>query len=432
MGHRLTILKGVYDIKIKQDIPMDSDHYIPLCKETTEPCWCTLADTFKAAEASVQDQTATQDDIARIIQSIKMRDERIVQAESELRRVTDEYRKLREELLPVFRMAKDRSQPLPFQPSASGYSPDYHNHNEGLTSPVTSQAPLEKGSGNTSRKFPTQKLFLGSTPKTNSPTHIPHSIPEGKPLSDTTTLDPSAAVTLASNHLAAQTINGIPPASSPNQINLPSPTSPSIYNNQQPLPPHIYSRPNGNSQPSARPVYAHPTDDSHSSLAPTLVGLERDRSNPTPTPTGSNRQPRQPDELPPPYSSAQKEPPSVDIVKKFRVSVDDPCYKVLPAALKKYNINAPWRQYSLYIVYGDQERCLGLDEKPLELFKQLNLEGRKPMFMLRRHATPTEGHSGPSATGGTGSAGFDPATGLSALRGHQSSIQLTQLPGGVL
>ncbi|CAG9949987.1 unnamed protein product [Clonostachys rosea f. rosea IK726] len=28
-------------------------------------------------------------------------------------------------------------------------------------------------------------------------------------------------------------------------------------------------------------------------------------------------------------------------------------------ALKKYQINAPWDQYALYIVYGDQERCLG-------------------------------------------------------------------------
>ena len=30
--------------------------------------------------------------------------------------------------------------------------------------------------------------------------------------------------------------------------------------------------------------------------------------------------------------------------------MDDPCYKVLPAALKKYQINAPCDQYALYIV----------------------------------------------------------------------------------
>lgn len=63
-------------------------------------------------------------------------------------------------------------------------------------------------------------------------------------------------------------------------------------------------------------------------------------------------------------------------------------------ALKRYNITDDWRQYALYIVHGDQERCLGLEEKPLLLFKQLDKEGRKPMFMLRRHASPQEGWSG--------------------------------------
>lgn len=75
--------------------------------------------------------------------------------------------------------------------------------------------------------------------------------------------------------------------------------------------------------------------------------------------------------------------------------MEDPCYKVLPAALKKYNINAPWEHYALYIVYGDQERCLELNEKPLILFKQLDKEGKKPMFMLRK----TTAH--PDAAGGT-------------------------------
>lgn len=32
VGHRLTILKSVYDVKKAQDVPVESDHYIPLCK----------------------------------------------------------------------------------------------------------------------------------------------------------------------------------------------------------------------------------------------------------------------------------------------------------------------------------------------------------------------------------------------------------------
>jgi hypothetical protein len=76
--------------------------------------------------------------------------------------------------------------------------------------------------------------------------------------------------------------------------------------------------------------------------------------------------------------------PSVEIFKFFRVSMDDPCYKVLPAALKKYNIKESWEHYALYIVYGDQERYLQLNEKPLILFKQLHKKGKEPMFMLRK------------------------------------------------
>ncbi len=37
VGHRLTILKGVYDIKVKQEIPIDSDHYIPPCARESPP-----------------------------------------------------------------------------------------------------------------------------------------------------------------------------------------------------------------------------------------------------------------------------------------------------------------------------------------------------------------------------------------------------------
>jgi hypothetical protein len=32
VGHRLTILKAVYEMKIRQNVPMDPDDYVPLCK----------------------------------------------------------------------------------------------------------------------------------------------------------------------------------------------------------------------------------------------------------------------------------------------------------------------------------------------------------------------------------------------------------------
>lgn len=91
----------------------------------------------------------------------------------------------------------------------------------------------------------------------------------------------------------------------------------------------------------------------------------------------------------PSRSTPSSSPSSLDIFKSFRVSIEDPTYKILPAALKKYNIIAPWEEYALFIVYGDEERCVAMDEKPLLLFKQLDKEGKKPLFMLRRISTPS-------------------------------------------
>ncbi len=296
--------------------------------------------------------------------------------------------------------------------------------------PPVSHGASGKSGTNLSRKLSKKSIILGSTPKNNSPTHIPQPIPEGKPYTDHSNLDPSAAALAASSHLTASMTGGSQPSQSPNQISMPSPTSPNAYHNTTTLASRQYGREAAPSN-SNRTMYPHAEESlqhiSYSSSATTAVNGDRDRSNPTPTPTSSRRPARQED----PPGSAGHEPHSVEIFKSFRVSLEDPCHKVLPAALKKYNINADWRQYSLYIVYGDQERCLGLDERPLILFKQLDKEGRKPMFMLRRHAAPVEGHSGPIYNA-PGSAGLESGLGSGNSlggRGYQSSIQL---PGGVL
>lgn len=48
--------------------------------------------------------------------------------------------------------------------------------------------------------------------------------------------------------------------------------------------------------------------------------------------------------------------------------------------------------YALYISYQNKERCLSAFEKPLAVFKQLEKEGLKPAFMLKKHATPMMGY----------------------------------------
>lgn len=309
--------------------------------------------------------TATQDDIARIIESIRIRDSRIMSAELELRalrdhfdRISEENRKLREDTLPVLRMVKERSQ-LPPTPA------------DGMGTPPADIKPEKIGSG-LSRKFSTKKLFLGGAPKNPSPT-----------IHESSTLDPSAAALAAQSHL-----NPSLGQNSPNQIPQPSPTSPA-YTSSQAISsgPRIFPR---DTASSTRPSYIEDARQSHVSHAPSTLTASQStrRTAATPVPQQQQQQEDPPNSAPLPRSTREKDNPQVEIFKSFRVSIEDPCHKVLPVALQRYNINDDWRQYSLYIVYGDQERCLGLEEKPLMLFKQLEREGGKPMFMLRKHAAP--------------------------------------------
>ncbi|KAG2344090.1 hypothetical protein BDR05DRAFT_962379 [Suillus weaverae] len=87
-------------------------------------------------------------------------------------------------------------------------------------------------------------------------------------------------------------------------------------------------------------------------------------------------------------SSRPSRQDSTDNLKSFKVSLEDPTWKVLPAALKKYKINNDhWQNYAMFICYGSPgnriERCLSYDEKPLLLFQKLKDAKKNPVFMLK-------------------------------------------------
>jgi hypothetical protein len=396
VGHRLTILKSVYEIKVRQQVPLDVDHYIPLCMFPL-PAWSIdFMLTVQTAADQSMNETASQDDLARLIQSIQRRDETIITVQAEMRRLAEDYRRLREEILPVIKFAKDRSQPLPPPTSTSQSSDTYHDGTT-LTSPSQLTLVDNPSSSKLSRAFSKRTYGGGTTPKTNSPTHIPPSVYEGRNYPDGASLDPSAAALAASSHLTASMNGG-----TQHSPGVPSPTSPHTIQHQT-LNPRSYSQPSSNSR--------------HDQAVEIQRSLSRaDRHTP-------NQQPPR-TETPSSASRTENrntgEPSSVEIFKSFRVSWEDPCYKVLPAALKKYNIHSDPKNYALYIVYGDQERCLALDEKPLLLFKQLEKEGRKPMFMLRK-IHPDNPTTYPPTSSAPNSAGFE--------GGRQGQINL---PGGVL
>ncbi|CAR23832.1 Ste50p [Lachancea thermotolerans CBS 6340] len=72
-------------------------------------------------------------------------------------------------------------------------------------------------------------------------------------------------------------------------------------------------------------------------------------------------------------------------LKHMRASKEDSCERVLKSAMKRHNLSEQdWRQYVLVICYGDQERILELDEKPVLMFKNLKQQGLHPAIMLRQ------------------------------------------------
>jgi len=318
--------------------------------------------------------------------------------EQDLRNLRNDFLKLREDMLPALRLAKDAQQPLPNVNNGASY--------EGSTISPPAPTPPTGGQamGGLDRKYSTKRIVLGP-PKTSSPsyTQTTHntSIVEH-------TLNPTDAARRAvqsSSHLAAANGSGAN-ATSPSypSPNMPSPTSPPTTMSG----PTLGSRTYRGEQPT-------PSSTSRSTFENDQYrdrDRDRDRDREK-QPSSAPRGPRTP-APDTPGSNA-----SVEIFKSFRVSMDDPCYKVLPAALKKYQINAPWDQYALYIVYGDQERCLGLDEKPLILFKELDKEGKKPMFMLRKTnnaqvdvSSEAPGSAGLSAAARGAATGYDPPGGI--------------------
>ncbi|KAI7165803.1 hypothetical protein KC324_g12363, partial [Hortaea werneckii] len=350
VGHRLTILKAVYEHKVRSGIKIEEGDYVPL-----------------SAEGDKADMYANQDDIARIIESIKLRDQRIIAAEQELRalksdldRIYDENRKLREETLPIMRLVKDQRTPLPDPAGGTIPSPrDVDPPKQENLAP----APKETKGSSLSRKFSTKKLFLGGAPKNPSPTHPPQShTPQPREVRDDpggSHLEASAAAMAASSHLTASMTN----QQSPTGQQL-SPTSPA-YSSHAPssggsyhppgsaaarsfpreAPRHAYNLHNADDNPtgySSNSQWSQATtnlgerEPPGSARIPTDRGPSR-RQAPTPSP----REEETPQTAPLPRdrerdrdrsntTGVDRDNPQVEIFKSFRVSIEDPCKVVLP------------------------------------------------------------------------------------------------------
>ncbi|KAF9453601.1 hypothetical protein P691DRAFT_658207 [Macrolepiota fuliginosa MF-IS2] len=120
-----------------------------------------------------------------------------------------------------------------------------------------------------------------------------------------------------------------------------------------------------------------------SSVQPTSTTTDKQRQS-----SQSSQPPSVTDSPNPNQSLKPQRQESTDNLKSFKVSLEDPTWKVLPAALKKYRINNDtWKNYAMFICYGSSgnriERCLSYDEKPLLLFQKLKDSKKNPVFMLK-------------------------------------------------
>ena len=309
VGHRLTILKAVYEQKMRAGVKIEEGDYIPL-----------------SAEGEKSEMNATQDDIARIIESLRQRDQRIQHAEKELRdmrdyleRISDENRKLREETLPIMRLVKDQRTPLPDPSGGTIPSPRETDPTNRLMEQIQN-----KGSS-LSRKFSTKKLFLNKDgTKQNSPTHAPSTSREVRD-DGGSHLEASAAAMAASSHLTASMTS----QTSPNSVHghQLSPTSPAYSTH---VPPSTTSRSfpqhnqrGYNTENDASYANNHYSQASTLAEEPPRSARQQDRAR-RQAPTPSPREEATPD------PGKDRDNPQVEIFKSFRVSIDDPCRVVLP------------------------------------------------------------------------------------------------------
>ena len=424
IGQRLAILSAIYRLKQQHGISIQDGDWIP-----------------KAVEA--QEQATTSLSTAHMVQALRQRDDRIRLLESQILRLADYLGRFQQDMASVARhvgvKAHSIDNPITLvsnslyshhSSESSGNSMSAFGSNSDLSSTAGSSLPMESP---TSRNFgglvspsrsgftyPAGHAMSGFKPATVASARS-DSISGNSPMTPTTAAA-QAYASSSSNSAAAADISPTQSTRSATPTSLGSqpgyPTQLPQQPQQQPLsagsasmvsPTRRLAHQNSLAQPDvagpSRPragslgaatalstagstsPFANGGSGSTSSTVPTTTTERDDRKDVAPAAEPSPKSTVVPTTGPSSTASttANANTGSSDSnpYKSFRVTLDDPCYKVLPAALKKYKINDDWRKYALFICYGKTERCLSYDEKPLLLFQKLKENEQSPVFMLR-------------------------------------------------
>ncbi|OAV94839.1 hypothetical protein PTTG_26839 [Puccinia triticina 1-1 BBBD Race 1] len=318
VGKRLTILKAIYKLKLKEDIPIEDGHWTPplgdLEQEHSEP------DTHSDASPILATPPANPHPPARQRDSISLlRDQRIKNLESDVRSIKQELHSLSARFLSLAS--------TPNSPSAA------------ILEPIPRTGPTRAQDRHMREESICQLDIHDPSPVSPAPSHTNPTIP--------------------SSH------------EDPKPSQPPSPALSSTTNPSQEI---LYTQPFNQDQSPTKEVLKISTTPKPAERP--VTKSEKQTLNLNSVNSNNTNSLKEKEE-----SSKARE--ASNPYKSFRVTLEDPCYKVLPAALKKYKINEHYKNYVLFICYGKQERCLSYEEKPLLLFQKLKEANQNPVFTLR-------------------------------------------------
>ncbi|WRT63951.1 uncharacterized protein IL334_000878 [Kwoniella shivajii] len=361
LGHRLNLLRAVWELKKDQGIEFGEDDWKPQEAEEAE----------KVMQSSVE----------RLLDLIMEQHERLIHLEKEQGRMLFA---LEENGIPI-------PIPIPIPPNPAdgeirGIPGMDGKGNLGRIGSLRGREVKERtidneengaGPSRTRRASATFPPSLASSTNTNTNTNT--NAPVAPNTSDTPTFQDSFTPT---------TVTSSYPFDSPlAQIRGEEKDRDKSHNGNRPQPiqpppmARMISGPISSSSLTSPPPYPSHSQ-SQSLIPPKSLGqpISSSGTSPTPTPipsgSGSTSAPSD-------KAKSQANAEARSAAKSFRVTLEDPCWKVLPAALKKYKINDDWKLYALFICFDNTERCLSYDEKPLLQFQKLKETGHRPVFMLR-------------------------------------------------
>ncbi|KAH8920761.1 RA-domain-containing protein [Atractiella rhizophila] len=407
VGQRLAVLKGVYTLKIRDDVPIEEGHWVPP-SDDVDPNAC--------------DSPLGAIPPKRLISMFRERDDRIALLESRLQQFEKEFGRLRHKTTPSRsggRNGKSHSNHAHTISSGTNSSLNTEEHatSFGTHSPEGGEDDDEEGTLRTGSRFHQQQLGFSSSPTS------PAVSPGFKEDSLRVPLKAKSSMTNLGMQLPAVNISSGPvitkdftpltvtpgvgseklenPMDKVLPLPLPALSTSFFPATSSPAPPTTANgTTNGTSSSSVTPTPG--SSFLNSTLSPVMTTASivtpmtaahdpHSVSPPTAGPSVASSTSSTETARPPLGRSVSKHS-AENPYKSFRVTLDDPCHKVLPAALKKYKINDDWKQYALFILFGPpagsvgkerQERCLAYDEKPLLLFQKLKETDQNPVFMLR-------------------------------------------------